>query len=174
MCRSDRLLQHAGLRETDRHTLEGPNHHANRVDGRGWASGAYFGALAVVMVVGGIGECSLPYFHVLKGLQSNWSVANRDPGCKGNRIFATFLATSRQFATRDTVSDRLRTTRKTDKTSGMDDVLVFLRGLYVGISIACGCVQYWVAKVAQRTCSTPVPVPLPTTGRLGRPTIYVA
>ena len=110
----------------------------------------------------------------VEGFQSNWSVANRDPGCKGNRIFATFLATSRQFATRDTVSDRLRTTRKTDKTSGMDDVLVFLRGLYVGISIACGCVQYWVAKVAQRTCSTPVPVPLPTTGRLGRPTIYVA
>ena len=36
----------------------------------------------------------------------------------------------------------LRTTRK---TSGMDDVLVFLRGLYVGISIAT-----WVAKVAQR------------------------
>ena len=54
------------LARTDRYTLEGPNHHANRVDGRGWASGAYFGALAVVMVVGGICECSL---------QSSWSVA---------------------------------------------------------------------------------------------------
>ena len=54
------------LARTDRYTLEGPNHHANRVDGRGWASGAYFGALAVVMVVGGICECSL---------QLNWSVA---------------------------------------------------------------------------------------------------
>ena len=66
VCRGDRLLRRAGSRETDRYTLEGPNHHANRVDGRGWASGAYFGALAVVMVVGGICECSL---------QSNWSVA---------------------------------------------------------------------------------------------------
>ena len=91
MCRSDRLLQHAGLRETDRHTLEGPNHHANRVDGRGWASGAYFGALAVVIVVGGICEMFLPYFHVLKGFQSNWSVANRDPGAKGTGFLQLFL-----------------------------------------------------------------------------------
>ena len=83
------------LARTDRYTLEGPNHHANRVDGRGWASGACFGALAIVMVVGGICECSLQYFHALNGFQSNRSVAKVDPGCKGNRIFATFLATSR-------------------------------------------------------------------------------
>ena len=95
VCRGDRLLRRAGSRETDRYTLEGPNHHANRVDGRGWASGAYFGALAIVMVVGGICECSLQYFHALNGFQSNRSVAKVDPGCKGNRIFATFLATSR-------------------------------------------------------------------------------
>ena len=66
------------LARTDRYTLEGPNHHANRVNGRGWASGAYFGALAIVMVVGGICECFLPYFHALKGFQSNRSVAKLD------------------------------------------------------------------------------------------------
>ena len=51
-------------------------------------------------------------------------------------------STSPEIVYCNTVSDRLRTTRK---TSGMDDVLVFLRELYVGISIAT-----WVAKVAQR------------------------
>jgi len=116
------------LARTDRYTLEGPNHHANRVDGRGWASGAYFGALAVVMVVGGICECSL---------QSNWSVAKAG--------FCNFFCNN--FCNFKAVCNPPHCVRKASypkKSWGADKVRNFLRSLYVGISTAT-----WVAKVAQ-------------------------
>ena len=116
------------LARTDRYTLEGPNHHANRVDGRGWASGAYFGALAVVMVVGGICECSL---------RSNWSVAKAG--------FCNFFCNN--FCNFKAVCNPPHCVRKAShpkKSWGADKVRNFLRSLYVGISTAT-----WVAKVAQ-------------------------
>ena len=109
------------LARTDRYALEGPNHHANRVDGRGWASGAHFGALAIVMVVGGTSDVLSPYFHALKGFQSNWSVAKAG-FCN---FFATFFATSRQFCNRRTVSERPRTPRN-------DGVRLTYVSFYVG------------------------------------------
>ena len=68
-------------------------------------------------------------------------------GCKTRsrlqkrRFFCNFSRNFNVVCNPDTVSEGLGTTRK---TSGIFDVLVFLRGLYVGISIAT-----WVAKVAQ-------------------------
>jgi len=69
-------------------------------------------------------------------------------GCKTRsrlqkrRFFCNFSRNFNVVCNPDTVSEGLGTTRK---TSGIFDVLVFLRGLYVGISIAT-----WVAKNAQR------------------------
>ena len=82
------------LARTDRYTLEGPNHHANRVDGRGWAGGAYFGALAIVMVVGGTSDVLLPYFHALNGVSVELVGCKTRSRLQRDRIFATFLATS--------------------------------------------------------------------------------
>ena len=45
------------------------------------------------------------------GSESNGSVAKRGPGCKGTRVFATFCATSKRFATQSTVFKRPCTAR---------------------------------------------------------------
>ncbi len=72
---------------------------------------------ATAMVEGGI----IMRFAVLSrvgGSESNGSVAKRGPGCKGTRFFATFCATSRRFATRNTVSIGLVPQHKTKCGNG--------------------------------------------------------
>ena len=69
-----------------------------------------------------VGDGTVVSFAVLSrvgGSESNGSVAKRGPGCKGTRVFATFCATSRRFATQNTVSKGLVPQHKTGCENGI-------------------------------------------------------
>ena len=75
------------------------------------------GRRATAMVEDGI-IMSFAVLSRVGGSESNGSVAKRGPGCKGTRFFATFCATSRCFATRNTVSNGLVPQHKTECGNG--------------------------------------------------------
>ena len=76
------------------------------------------GRRATAMVEDGI-IMSFAVLSRVGGSESNGSVAKRGPGCKGTRFFATFCATSRCFATRNTVSNGLVPQHKTGCENGI-------------------------------------------------------